>query len=85
MYPIIVLLLVDQKCSLGATTYISSGSVLDITASRRSRLEPMTFVPGRVSANNQTAVDNTKPRSGMHFSLLSTTEPDDVERDSTEQ
>jgi len=79
MYPIIVLLLVDQKCSLRATTHICSGSVRDIAASEVSRIEPIIFVPGKESAGSLTTVDKIKPRSGVRFSILSTTGLDGAE------
>jgi len=57
MYPVIMLLLVDQKCSIGDTTYISSGGHHGHD-NRSPRIEPMT------------AVDKTKACSGMGFIAL---------------
>jgi len=82
MYPIVVLLLVDQRWTLRATTYISSGTaVLDIRASQASqgsRMEPMSFAPGKGSTSSQIVVDKVTQRNGENFSLLSAGKSDEV-------
>jgi len=81
MYPIIVLLLVDQDRSLSATTCYTTGSVKSISGESRSRTEPMSFAPGpRVSSGTLVTAAKTETRdSKTYFSLGSTLERGDSE------
>ncbi|KAI9508219.1 hypothetical protein F5148DRAFT_980146 [Russula earlei] len=80
MYPIAVLLLMDQNYSFDTTTYISSGSVLDISSSRISRIEPMTFRSGPESGNGLTSAteDRKLPHANAFITFMEI--DDDVER-----
>jgi len=76
MYPIIVLLLVDQDRSLSVTTYYTTGSSMKTGGESRSHTEPMSFAPGqRVSSGTLVTAGKTETRnSKTYFSLGSTLE-----------
>jgi len=81
MYPIIVLLLVDQDRSFSATVCYTNGSVINISGESHSRTEPMTFAPGaRVSSGTLITAARTETRNSVtYFSLGSTLEKGDSE------
>ncbi|KAH9998433.1 hypothetical protein BJV74DRAFT_904642 [Russula compacta] len=81
MYPIIVLLLVDQGRSLNSTSYDSSGPITNAGGGQSSRMGSMTFAPGpAVVLGSQNALGKTKPPStGIHVSFSSTLDPGNFE------
>jgi len=76
MYPIIVLLLVENNRSLD-TTYCSSSSIKDVRISQSSRIEPMTFAAGPVLVTGSEIGIATN--TDVHISFGSALEPDDPE------
>ena len=79
MYPIIVLLLVENNHSLD-TTYWSSSSIIDVRGGQRSRMEPMSFTAGPVLATGSQIEMATKPpNTDIHISFGTALEPDDSE------
>jgi hypothetical protein len=81
MYPIIVLLLVDQDRSFSATVCYTGGSVINIGGESRSRTEPMSFAPGPTVSSGTliTAAKTDTRNSKTYFSLGSTLERGDSE------
>jgi hypothetical protein len=70
MYPIIVLLLVENNRSLD-TTYFSSSSLTDVRGSQRSQMRPMSFGAGPVlvtSSQIQIEIESqvSQPRTNGH-------------------
>jgi len=79
MYPIIVLLLVENNRSLD-TTYFSSSSIIDVRGGQRSRMEPMSFAAGPVLATGgQIEIATKPPNTDIHISFVSALEPSDSE------
>jgi hypothetical protein len=76
MYPITVLLLVENNRSFD-TTYCSSSSVRECQS---SRIEPMTFAAGPVLATgSQIGIATSPPNTDVHISFGSALELDDPE------
>jgi len=79
MYPIIVLLLVENNRSLD-TTYFSSSSIVDVRGGQRSRMEPMSFAAGPVLATgSQIDIATKPPNTDIHISFGSASEPGESE------
>ena len=79
MYPIIVLLLVENNRSLD-TTYWSSSSIKDVRRGQSSRIEPMTFAAGRPGPALVVGSEiGIRTNTDVHISFGSTLELDDLE------
>ena len=81
MYPIIVLLLVENNRSLD-TTYFSSSSIIDVhDGDQRSRMEPIGLAAGPVlvATSSQIEIATKPPNIDIHISFGSALEPGDSE------
>ena len=83
MYPIVVVLLVEQNRSLNST-YCSFGTTTGVRGDLPSQTGPMSFAPGPVfSSSGQTDLA-TEPQTTVihaHVSFGSMLEPEDAETD----
>jgi hypothetical protein len=78
MYPVVVVLLVEQKHSL-SPTYCSFGTIIDVRAARASQTEPMTFAPRPVLASTgQIDLATKLPTADPHLTFDSTLGPGDA-------
>ena len=79
MYPIIVLLLVENNRSLD-TTYCSSSSIIDVRGGQLSRMGPIGFAAGPALETGSLMEIATKPPNiDIHIPFGSTLEPGDSE------
>jgi hypothetical protein len=78
MYPVIVVLLVEQNRSLNST-YYSFGTITNVRGDRPSQVEPMSFATGVVPASGGQIGSAKKPISiDIHVTFDSTLEPGDM-------
>jgi hypothetical protein len=83
MYPIVVVLLVEQNHSLNSTHY-SFGTITDVRGGRLSQMGPMSFTSGPVLASGSQTSLATEPQNAdihAHVSFSSMLEPGDAEMD----
>jgi len=83
MYPIVVVLLVEQNHSLNST-YCSFGTINGTRGGLSSQTGPMSFAPGPVLTSSGQIDPATEPQNTgvhVHVSFNSTLEPGDTEMD----
>jgi hypothetical protein len=84
MYPIVIVLLVEQKVSLNSTTYCSFGTITGSRGGPSSQTGPMSFAPEPVLTSSGQIGLATEPQNTgihVHVSFNSILEPGDVEMD----
>jgi len=81
MYPIVVVLLVEQNHSLNST-YCSFGTITGFGGGLSPQTGPMSFAPGPVLTSSGQIDLATEPQNtGVHVSFNSILEPGDAEMD----